>query len=93
MIEQAQPPAWLITGCSRGLGRTLATHVLARGHRLVATTRKLTQLDDLVARYPETCRALALDVTEPSQVKAAVAQAAAAFGRIDVVVNNAGCGP
>jgi NAD(P)-dependent dehydrogenase (short-subunit alcohol dehydrogenase family) len=92
MNEQPQPPVWLITGCSRGLGRALATHVLARGHRLVATTRTPTQLDDLVAQHPETCRALALDVTKPSQVKAAVAQAAEAFGRIDVVVNNAGCG-
>src|SRR5271166_5467046 len=92
MNEQPQPPVWLITGCSGGLGRALATHVLARGHRLVATSRKPTQLDDLVARHPETCRALALDVTEPSQVKAAIAQAVAAFGRIDVVVNNAGYG-
>jgi NAD(P)-dependent dehydrogenase (short-subunit alcohol dehydrogenase family) len=92
MNEQPPPKVWFVTGCSSGLGRALATHLLAGGHRLVATTRNLPQLGDLVARYPETCRALALDVTERSQVKAAVAQATEAFGRIDVVVNNAGYG-
>jgi NAD(P)-dependent dehydrogenase (short-subunit alcohol dehydrogenase family) len=92
MNEKPSPKVWLVTGCSRGLGRALSTHLLARGHRLIATTRKLTQLDDLVARYPETCRALALDVTEHLQVKAVVVQAAESFGRIDVVINNAGFG-
>ncbi len=92
MNEQPSPKVWLVTGCSSGLGRALATHLLERGHRLVATTRKPTQLDELVARYPERCRALTLDITERSQVRAAVAQAAGAFGRIDVVVNNAGYG-
>jgi NAD(P)-dependent dehydrogenase (short-subunit alcohol dehydrogenase family) len=92
MNEQPPSSVWFVTGCSSGLGRALATHLLAGGYRLVATTRQLTQLDDLVARYPERCHALALDVTERSQVKAAVAQAAEAFGRIDVVVNNAGYG-
>jgi NAD(P)-dependent dehydrogenase (short-subunit alcohol dehydrogenase family) len=92
MNEQPPPSVWLVTGCSSGLGLALARQLLGRGHRLVATTRKLTQLDDLVAQYPETCRALALEVTDRWQVKAAVAQAAEAFGRIDVVVNNAGYG-
>ncbi len=83
---------WLITGCSRGLGRALASHVLSRGHRVIATARDPAALEELTAQHPDTCRALALDVTEPLQVKAAVAAAVNAFGRLDVVVNNAGFG-
>jgi NAD(P)-dependent dehydrogenase (short-subunit alcohol dehydrogenase family) len=81
---------WLITGSSRGLGRDLASAVLAAGHRLVATARKLEDLYDLVARYGERVRATALDVTDPAAARAAVAVATSAFGRLDVVVNNAG---
>jgi NADP-dependent 3-hydroxy acid dehydrogenase YdfG len=55
----------LITGCSSGPGLALAAHVLARGHRLVATAREPATLDELAARHPETCRVLSLDVTEP----------------------------
>jgi NAD(P)-dependent dehydrogenase (short-subunit alcohol dehydrogenase family) len=81
---------WLITGSSRGLGRDLASAVLAGGHRLVATARKPEDLYDLVARYGERVRATALDVTDPAAARAAVAVATSAFGRLDVVVNNAG---
>ncbi len=89
-----QPPsrAWLITGCSSGIGRALAGRVLGLGHRLIATARQPARIEDFAARYPETCRALALDVTDAAQVKAVVARAAEEFGRLDVVVNNAGCG-
>ena len=83
---------WLITGCSSGLGLALATAVLARGDRVIATARDPGALADLAARYPATCRALALDVTDSAQVTAVVAEGAAAFGRLDVVVNNAGYG-
>ena len=77
---------WLITGSSRGLGRSLAEAVLAHGDFLVATARHPEQLGDLVSRYGEQMRAVALDVTNPEQVRTAID----AFGRIDVVVNNAG---
>ncbi|RKH08381.1 SDR family NAD(P)-dependent oxidoreductase [Corallococcus sp. CA047B] len=83
---------WLITGSSRGLGRSFAEAVLAAGHRLVATARKPEQLAPLVERYGERVRAVALDVTKPEQARAAVKTAAEAFGRLDVVVNNAGYG-
>ena len=85
-------PVWLITGCSSGLGRALAARVLARGHRLIATARQPDTLDELVAADPSRCRALALDVADASQVAPVVAQAAEIFGRLDVVVNNAGYG-
>lgn len=90
-----QPPAslvWLITGCSRGMGRALAGRVLGLGHRLIATAWQPEQVEDFAACYPETCRALVLNVTDAAQVKAVVAQAAEEFGRLDVLVNNAGCG-
>jgi NAD(P)-dependent dehydrogenase (short-subunit alcohol dehydrogenase family) len=88
----APSSVWFITGCSSGLGRALASRALARGDRLIATARQPEQLDYLVAAYPETCRALALDVTNSEQVKSVIAQAASAFDRLDVVVNNAGFG-
>ena len=81
---------WLITGSSRGLGRELAQAVLAAGHRLVATARKAEDLQRLVSQYGERVRAVALDVTDPEAAGAAVEVATSAFGRLDVVVNNAG---
>ncbi len=92
MNEPNESPVWFITGCSSGLGRALARRVLACGHRLVATARRPETLDDLVASHPDRCRALALDVAVAAQIAPVVAQAAAAFGRLDVVVNNAGYG-
>ncbi|WP_406351898.1 oxidoreductase [Streptomyces sp. NBC_00658] len=81
---------WLITGSSRGLGRALAEAVLAAGHQLVATARRPEQLDDLVQRFGDRVRAVALDVTDPAAARAAVQQAVDSFGRLDVLVNNAG---
>ena len=92
MNEQSDSPVWFITGCSSGLGRALAQRVLACGHRLVATARRPETLADLVASQPDRCRALALDVAVAAQIPLVVAQAAAAFGRLDIVVNNAGYG-
>lgn len=83
---------WLITGCSSGFGFALAAAVLAHGQSVIATARQPSVLAELAARFPETCRAFALDVTDSEQVKNVVAQAAEAFGRLDVVVNNAGNG-
>jgi NAD(P)-dependent dehydrogenase (short-subunit alcohol dehydrogenase family) len=83
---------WLITGSSRGLGRALAGAVLAAGDRLVATARDPRQLADLVERHGDRVRAVALDVTDPAAAEAAVKAAVDAFGRLDVLVNNAGYG-
>jgi len=84
------PQVFLLTGSSRGLGRSIAEAVLAAGHQLVATARTPAQLDDLVARYGDQVRAVALDVTDPAGAQAAVDAATSAFGRLDVLVNNAG---
>ncbi|MEV6766665.1 oxidoreductase [Streptomyces sp. NPDC051105] len=81
---------WLITGASRGFGRALAEAVLAAGDELVATARRPDQLAELVARYGDRVRAVALDVTDPAAARAAVQAGVDAFGRLDVVVNNAG---
>jgi len=83
---------WFITGSSRGLGRSLTAAVLAAGQRVAATARRPEQLADLVAQYGDRILPLALDVTDKAQITKAVADAVAHFGRLDVVVNNAGFG-
>ena len=83
---------WFITGSARGLGRSLTEAVLAQGGRVAATARQPEQLADLVAQYGAQLLPLALDVTNATQITAAVAAAVAHFGRLDVVVNNAGFG-
>jgi NAD(P)-dependent dehydrogenase (short-subunit alcohol dehydrogenase family) len=85
-------PTWLITGCSTGLGRHLAQAVLARGYNAIVTARDSIKVQDLVDEYPDTALALALDVTDDTQVTNAVQQAEERFGRVDVLVNNAGYG-
>jgi len=85
-------PVWFITGCSTGFGRELARLVLARGWRAVVTARRPEQLQDLVANHADRALPLRLDVTDRQNVAAAVAEAEARFGRIDVLVNNAGYG-
>jgi NAD(P)-dependent dehydrogenase (short-subunit alcohol dehydrogenase family) len=81
------PKVWLVTGCSRGLGREIAQAVLAAGHHLVATARDPRDLAYLSPS--DRLRTVALDVTDPAAARAAVA-ATSAFGRLDVLVNNAG---
>lgn len=83
------PLTWLVTGCSRGLGRALAEAVAASGDRLVATARDPDTLADLFDRYPDRVLAVALDVTDRERPVAAVEAAVAGFGRLDVVVNTA----
>jgi NAD(P)-dependent dehydrogenase (short-subunit alcohol dehydrogenase family) len=85
-------PVWLITGCSSGLGRALAARVLEHGHRCVTTARNPAGIADIVRAYPETSLALGLDVTDDRERRDAVTKAEATFGRIDVLVNNAGHG-
>jgi NAD(P)-dependent dehydrogenase (short-subunit alcohol dehydrogenase family) len=81
---------WFITGASRGFGRIWAQAALKRGDRVTATARKLADVADLAERFGETVLPLALDVTDSAQVQQAVHQAYAHFGRLDVLVNNAG---
>jgi NAD(P)-dependent dehydrogenase (short-subunit alcohol dehydrogenase family) len=83
---------WFITGSSRGLGRSLVEVVLASGDNVAATARNPSDLDELAAMYPETIYPIKLDVTNNNDVKAAIENTIARFGRIDVLVNNAGFG-
>src|SRR5262244_1318052 len=83
---------WLVTGSASGLGRNIAEAVLASGERLVATARDPRRLQDLLDKYGDQVRATQLDVTDETAAEAAVEVALEAFGRLDVVVNNAGYG-
>ncbi|MDT7806120.1 MAG: hypothetical protein QOI78_9553 [Actinomycetota bacterium] len=83
---------FFVTGSSRGLGRRIVEQALAGGHRVVATARDPRTLGDLVERYGDRVHLEPLDVTDPAAAEAAVAGGVAAFGRLDVVVNNAGQG-
>jgi NAD(P)-dependent dehydrogenase (short-subunit alcohol dehydrogenase family) len=83
---------WFITGTSKGFGRVWAEAALARGDRVAATARGIEALVPLTQRYGKQVAAIKLDVTNKTQVDAAIAEAHARFGRLDVVVNNAGYG-
>ncbi len=83
---------WLVTGSANGLGRNIAEAVLASGDRLVATARDPRRLEDLVAKYGDQVRTAPLDVAHEDAAYAAVQVAVDAFGRLDVVVNNAAYG-
>ncbi len=83
---------WFITGCSTGFGRYLSEEVLLNGDSVVVTARNSKDIKDIVDKYPETSIGVILDVTIKEQVKEAVQKAIEKFGRIDVLVNNAGIG-
>ncbi|WP_234733892.1 oxidoreductase [Tellurirhabdus bombi] len=83
---------WFITGSARGLGRSLTEAVLATGDLVAATARHPEQLKELTAQYTNQILSLSLDVTDQEQIHAAVEKALSHFGRIDVLVNNAGFG-
>jgi NAD(P)-dependent dehydrogenase (short-subunit alcohol dehydrogenase family) len=85
----ASSPVWLITGCSTGFGRELAQRVIERGWRAVVTARDVSHVTDIAG---DRALALALDVTKPAQIEAAIDATKEKFGRIDVLVNNAGYG-
>jgi NAD(P)-dependent dehydrogenase (short-subunit alcohol dehydrogenase family) len=88
----SESPVWFITGCSTGFGRELAAAVLARGFRCVVTARNPESVRDLAAPHGDRALVVKLDVTVPADVDAAVRAAEERFGRIDVLVNNAGIG-
>ncbi|MDN3580870.1 oxidoreductase [Mucilaginibacter flavus] len=83
---------WFITGSSRGLGRSLTAAVLAKGDKVAATARNTDQLQDFVEQYPNQVLPIKLDVTKQDEINDAVEGAIRHFGRIDVLVNNAGFG-
>jgi NAD(P)-dependent dehydrogenase (short-subunit alcohol dehydrogenase family) len=87
-----EKPVWFITGCSTGFGRELAKILIARGYRVVPTARDPAKVADLVEGHTATALALGLDVEKQPQIEAAVEAARRKFGRIDVLVNNAGYG-
>ena len=80
---------WFVTGCSSGFGRTLCEELLKKGERVVATARRISAVEDLAG---DDCLCATLDVTKADEIKAAVSEAVERFGRIDVLVNNAGYG-
>jgi NADP-dependent 3-hydroxy acid dehydrogenase YdfG len=92
LVSAGKDRTWFITGASTGFGRVLAEEVLKAGGKVVATARNLDKVKDFETRYPQTAKALALDVTNAGQVDSTVTQAIARFGRVDVLVNNAGYG-
>jgi NAD(P)-dependent dehydrogenase (short-subunit alcohol dehydrogenase family) len=91
-VEDFMSKVWLVTGSASGLGRDISEAVLASGDRLVATARDPQRLEDLVKKYGDRVRTASLDVVDEKAALAAVQVAVNAFGRLDVVVNNAGFG-
>ena len=83
---------WFITGCSTGFGRHLALEALQQGYQVAVTSRNTDDVKDIVAQFPERAVAIQLDVTNATEVTTAIKQAQERFGRIDVLVNNAGIG-
>ena len=92
MTATTTRPVWLVTGCSTGFGRELASILIARGYRVAATARDPAKIADLVAGHEAIALALKLDVDNPAEIAAVVQATQANFGRIDVLVNNAGYG-
>jgi NAD(P)-dependent dehydrogenase (short-subunit alcohol dehydrogenase family) len=83
---------WLITGCSTGFGRALALEALAQGHHVAVASRNTKDVSDIIEKYPDLAFAVTLDVTNKKQISDAVKSTIEKFGRIDVLVNNAGVG-
>ncbi|MCX5384545.1 SDR family NAD(P)-dependent oxidoreductase [Streptomyces sp. NBC_00083] len=90
MDVQNTQQTWFITGSSRGFGRALVRAALEAGDTVAATARRPEQLDDLAAEFGDRIAPIALDVTDPEAAKEALEEARKRFGRIDVLVNNAG---
>ena len=91
-MENTNKPVWLITGCSTGFGRELAKLILSKGWNAIITARKTDKISDIADGYTDSALVLELDVTNKEQVATTLAKAKAKFGKIDVLVNNAGYG-
>lgn len=91
-MSNTNNPVWFITGCSTGFGRELAKLILGRGWNAVITARNVDLVKDIAEGYENTALILPLDVTNKEQVALAVTKAEQIFGKIDVLVNNAGYG-
>jgi len=91
-VAETRDKVWFVTGCSTGMGRDIAREALAQGYRVMLTARNPDTLADLHAEFPERAALARLDVTDRAQIDAAVRRAREVFGRIDVLVNNAGYG-
>lgn len=92
MNKQAAPRVWFITGCSKGFGYVFADLLASAGELVFATARNAETLLPLQKAYPNNVRIAALDITKVEDIERAVAAAIEAFGRIDVLLNNAGFG-
>ncbi|MGN6417415.1 MAG: SDR family NAD(P)-dependent oxidoreductase [Pseudobacter sp.] len=90
MENKQKSKVWFITGASRGFGRIWAEAALERGDKVAATARNVASLDGLIKKYGANVLTLELDVTRPGQAASAISQAHAHFGRLDIVLNNAG---
>lgn len=90
--DHAQSRIWLVTGSAKGLGHEIVLRALTQGDSVLATARDTRSFDKLADAFPDTLRTFKLDVTDPAASEAAVQAAVAAFGRLDVLVNNAGFG-
>lgn len=86
----SNPKIWLVTGASSGFGRAITTAAIDAGDTVIAVARRTAALDDLVAAHPDQVEALALDVTDTRRIDPVIADIVARYGRIDVLVNNAG---
>jgi NADP-dependent 3-hydroxy acid dehydrogenase YdfG len=91
-VAQTRDKVWFVTGCSTGMGRDIAREALAQGYRVMLTARNPDTLADLHAEFTERAALARLDVTDRAQIESAVRRAREVFGRIDVLVNNAGYG-
>jgi NAD(P)-dependent dehydrogenase (short-subunit alcohol dehydrogenase family) len=89
-MSSTEPRVWFVTGVSSGFGSALADVVLRHGHRVIGTIRQADLVTEFEARAPGQAKAVVMDVTRPQEVKSGVEAALAAFGQIDVLVNNAG---
>jgi NAD(P)-dependent dehydrogenase (short-subunit alcohol dehydrogenase family) len=91
-LSENLKPVWFVTGCSTGFGRELAKLLLEAGYRVVVTARDAAKIADLASAFAASALPLSLDVDQPAQIAAATQAALDRFGRIDVLVNNAGYG-
>jgi NADP-dependent 3-hydroxy acid dehydrogenase YdfG len=81
---------WFITGCSTGFGRELSLMALEQGYRVAVAARNIDDVKDIISKYKEKAVAIKLDMTNPAEIESSVKKVIEVFGRIDLLVNNAG---